>query len=79
MNGKPKLLIIEDDARIARQLKWALVDDYDIDLAKNSSSAMKKLMTKKPEVITLDLGLPPRPQEAVVGLKLLGQIIQCEP
>ena len=79
MNGRPKLLIVENDSQIARQLKWALAGEYDIHLAKDASATLKTVMSKKPEVITLDLGLPPRPQEAVVGLKLLGQIIQCEP
>ena len=78
MNGRPKLLIVEDDVQIARQLKWALADQYDIHLAKDASSALKKVAVKKPEVVTLDLGLPPRPQEAVVGMKLLGQILQGE-
>ena len=57
MNGKAKLLIVEDDARIARQLKWAFTDDYDICLAKDASSTLKTVLSKKPEVITLDLGL----------------------
>ena len=79
MNDRPKLLIVEDDAQIARQLKWALVDDYDIHLAKDASSALKMVTSKNPEVVTLDLGLPPRPQEAVVGMKLLKQMLQYAP
>ena len=74
MDGRSKLLIVEDEVQIARQLKWALADQYDIHLAKDASSALKKVAGKKPQVVTLDLGLPPRPQEAVEGMNLLKQI-----
>ena len=30
-------------------------------------------------MITLDLGLPPKPHESVVGMGLLGKILQIEP
>ena len=78
MDGRPKLLIVEDDVQIARQLKWALADQYDVHLAKDASSALKKIAAKKPQVVTLDLGLPPRPQEAVEGMNLLKQIHQYD-
>jgi len=74
MDGRSKLLIVEDEVQIARQLKWALADQYDIHLAKDASSALKKVAAEKPQVVTLDLGLPPRPQEAVEGMNLLKQI-----
>ena len=79
MNEKGKLLIVEDDPRMARQLKWALADEYRIYLAENPSSALKMVMNEKPQVVTLDLGLPPKPREAGVGMKLLRQIIQRDP
>lgn len=79
MSSKPDLLIVEDDPQISRQLKWALGDDYNIHLARDPSAALKVVMNKKPPVITLDLGLPPKPQEAEGGLKLLGEILQYQP
>ena len=79
MEGKQSLLVIEDDSQLARQLKWALADEYDVHLAEDPSSAMRMVMAKKPAVITLDLGLPPKRKEAVIGMKLLGQIIEYEP
>jgi two-component system NtrC family response regulator len=79
MNFKRKLLIVEDDVQVARQLKWGLSDEYEVHLAKDASSTLKKIAAEKPQVVTLDLGLPPRPKEALVGMKLLGQILQSEP
>jgi two-component system NtrC family response regulator len=40
---------------------------------------LKILEKKNPEVVTLDLGLPPRPHDPVVGMELLGKILQMEP
>jgi two-component system NtrC family response regulator len=79
MSNKEKLLVVEDDAEISRQLKWALADEYEIHLAQDAPSALKILKTKKPAVVTLDLGLPPRPHEAAIGMELLGKILQLEP
>jgi two-component system NtrC family response regulator len=79
MNNKGRLLVVEDDAAISRQLKWALADEYEIHLAQDAPSALKTLKTKKPQVMTLDLGLPPKPHEPVVGMELLGKILQLEP
>jgi two-component system NtrC family response regulator len=79
MSAKEKLLIVEDDAQISSQLKWALADDYDVHLANDESSALRILRIKKPAVVTLDLGLPPRPDEAAVGLELLGKILELQP
>jgi two-component system NtrC family response regulator len=79
MGCKRKLLIIEDDAEISRQLKWALVEEYDVQLAKDAPSALKILKRKNPDVVTLDLGLPPKPDDSEIGMDLLGKILQLEP
>jgi len=74
-----KLLIVEDDPGISRQLKWALAEEYEVHLAQDAESALKILKRKKPAVITLDLGLPPRPHDAEIGMELLGNILYLEP
>ena len=38
-----KLLIVDDDAAIRTQMKWAFADDYDIVLAEHRASAMAVL------------------------------------
>ena len=79
MTNKEELLIIEDDEQIVLQLKWALADQYDIHMAEDAAAALKIVETRKPAVVTLDLGLPPRPDEATVGMELLGKILELEP
>lgn len=79
MSHKGTLLIIEDDPQISSQLKWALVDEYEVHLAKDSPSALKILKRKNPAVVTLDLGLPPKPNDSEIGMDLLGKILQLEP
>ena len=79
MSEKQKLLIVEDDPQISQQLKWALADEYNVHFADNAPTAMKMVRDLKPEVITLDLGLPPRPDEATVGMDILLQIMAFDP
>ena len=79
MSRKINLLIVEDDAQISRQLKWALAEEYKLYFADNASATMKIVRDTKPEVVTLDLGLPPKPNEATVGLDILLQILQFDP
>jgi two-component system NtrC family response regulator len=79
MGDKETLLIVEDDPEISRQLKWALADEYEVHLAQDIHSALEVLNRKKPPVLTLDLGLPPKPHDSEVGIDLLGKILQLEP
>jgi two-component system NtrC family response regulator len=79
MSVKEEILVVEDDPEISRQLKWALADEYEIHLAQDEPSALKILNSKKPAVITLDLGLPPKPHEPLIGMELLRKILQLEP
>jgi len=76
---KPKLLIIDDDEPIRTQMKWALIKDYDVFLAMDGEKAMEAVKEHHPSLVTLDLGLPPHPEDTSEGLKLLGQILQADP
>ena len=73
-----QLLIIEDDPGIQRQLRWAF-EDYDVHIADNSDAALDFVGKHKPPVITLDLGLPPDPANASVGMELLENILKISP
>jgi len=72
---KPRLLIVDDDEEIRTQMKWGLTQDYDIALAEDRPTALEKLSEHRPQVVLLDLGLPPRPAEPVEGLAALSEII----
>ncbi|WP_447977153.1 PEP-CTERM-box response regulator transcription factor [Candidatus Nitrospira bockiana] len=72
---KPGLLIVDDEQDIREQLRWALEDRYAVHLAGNSREALAYMKRERPPLVTLDLGLPPRPDEAVEGLALLDGIL----
>lgn len=72
------LLIIEDDLGIQKQLKWAFTD-YNIVQAFDRTSAINALRRHEPKVITLDLGLPPDPDNASEGLATLKEILSLAP
>jgi two-component system NtrC family response regulator len=71
--SKPKLLIVEDDAGLQRQLAWTF-EDYHVLSASDRLSAIALLTSEEPPVITLDLGLPPDPDGASEGLATLERI-----
>ncbi|MBI5551638.1 MAG: PEP-CTERM-box response regulator transcription factor [Desulfobacterales bacterium] len=68
---KERLLIIEDEPSVAKQLKWSLEPTYDITVAAEPQKARELLGTGIFAVATLDLGLPPSPDTPQEGLKLL--------
>ncbi|WP_375398334.1 PEP-CTERM-box response regulator transcription factor [uncultured Sphingomonas sp.] len=77
MNGQ-KLLIVEDDLGLQRQLRWAY-DGYDVVGAHDRASAIDAVRAEEPAVVTLDLGLPPDPDGTSEGFATLAQILQLKP
>jgi putative PEP-CTERM system response regulator len=75
---KVKLLVIEDDELFRQNLCWLLKDDYQILEAATPEEAKKLVETQAPEIILLDLGLPPQPNSPEYGLKLLSEFSQRE-
>lgn len=75
---KAKLLVVEDDPGLQRQLKWAY-DAHEVLIAGDFDEAMTLLRAEEPEVVTLDLGLPPDPDGASEGLRLLSAILAEKP
>ncbi|MGE3541765.1 MAG: PEP-CTERM-box response regulator transcription factor [Candidatus Tectimicrobiota bacterium] len=73
---KPKLLIIDDDAEIRSQMKWAFAKDYEVFIAEDRQSALATFRAEHPAVMTLDLGLPPSPRGVEEGLHTLSAILQ---
>ncbi|MEP6784384.1 MAG: PEP-CTERM-box response regulator transcription factor [Sphingomonadales bacterium] len=76
--AKPKLLIVEDDEGLQRQLRWAY-DDYDVIVAGDRPSAIDAMRLHEPDVVTLDLGLPPDPDGVEEGFATLGEILRLKP
>lgn len=75
---KPKLLIVEDDEGLRKQLKWCF-EGYEIATAADREGALTELRRLEPDVVTLDLGLPPDPANATEGLAALNEILKTRP
>ena len=73
-----KLLIVEDDEGLQRQLRWAY-DDYEVIVAGDRTSAIDMLRLHEPDVVTLDLGLPPEPDGVEEGFATLADILRLKP
>ena len=74
----PKLLIVEDDLGLQRQLRWAY-DGYEVIVASDRESAIDALRQHEPAVVTLDLGLPPDPDGTTEGFATLTEILALKP
>lgn len=74
-----KLLIVDDSSEIRKQLKWGLAKDYRILLAASVDEALKLFQHHQPQVVTLDLGLPPDIDGASEGLRCLQMMLQQDP
>jgi two-component system NtrC family response regulator len=77
--SKEKLLIIEDEPSVAKQLKWSFNELYDITIAPDAQKARQLLASGAFPVATLDLGLPPDPDTPREGFKLLAEISSFAP
>ena len=73
-----KLLIVDDDPGIQKQLKWSFAD-YEVVLASGREGAITAVRRHEPKVVTLDLGLPPDPTNASEGLAALKEILEIAP
>ncbi len=72
------LLIVEDDPGLRKQLRWSF-EDYEVAVAGDQESALVQLTRKRPQVVLLDLGLPPDPDGPSAGLAILQSILQVAP
>ncbi|PKV43944.1 two component Fis family sigma54 specific transcriptional regulator [Janthinobacterium sp. 61] len=76
--GKQKLLVIEDDPGLQKQLHWSF-DGYEVLLAGERETALALVRRHQPSVVTMDLGLPPDPDGATEGLATLQHILALAP
>jgi two-component system NtrC family response regulator len=72
------LLIVEDDPALQRQMQWAF-DQYETVVANDRTSAIAQVRRFEPAVVTMDLGLPPNPDDPIEGLRLLEEIQALAP
>jgi two-component system, NtrC family, response regulator len=75
---RPTLLMIEDDLGLQKQMKWSF-DRYNIVFAEDRESAINQCRRFEPQVVTLDLGLPPDPDTTSEGFKTLSELLTIAP
>lgn len=75
---KPKLLVVEDDPGLQKQLKWCF-DDYEVLIADTRQSALAALRRHEPAVVLQDLGLPPDPDGVSEGFETLLETLKLAP
>ena len=76
--NKPKLLIVEDDPGLQKQLRWTF-DAYEVLIAGDRESALAMMRRHEPAVVTMDLGLPPDPDGATEGFAILQALLALAP
>ncbi len=72
------LMIVEDDPALQKQMRWAF-DKYETIVADDRESALAQLRRFEPAVATMDLGLPPAPDEPTEGLRCLQETLALFP
>ncbi|MBK5912966.1 PEP-CTERM-box response regulator transcription factor [Rhodocyclus purpureus] len=72
------LLIVEDDPALQKQMRWSL-DRFEALTAGDRESALAQIHRHNPAVVTMDLGLPPDPDSASEGFRLLEQLLSIAP
>jgi two-component system, NtrC family, response regulator len=75
---RPTLLMVEDDPGLQKQLRWSF-DRYEVIIAGDREQAISNLRRFEPAVMTLDLGLPPDPDNTSEGFKTLQEIMSLAP
>ncbi len=73
-----KILIVDDDDGIRRQLRWAF-DGFEVAMAGDRKGAVESIAVEKPQVVLLDLGLPPDADGPAEGLAALEGILAEAP
>ncbi len=74
-----KLLIIDDNEDIRKQMKWGLSKEYQILLAADVEEALSLFNKHRPSVVTLDLGLPPHIDTSEEGFRCLSEMLTIDP
>jgi len=79
--GKPDLLIVDDDPLISDTLNFVLSRDFSVYVAE-SRAQVKSLLRQidnPPQLALIDLGLPPTPHRPDEGFKLISELIAYSP
>lgn len=73
-----KLLIVDDEETILKQLKWAFKKEYEIVTAQSVDEALAAVKSESPSLMILDLSLTGDP-EKLEGFEVLESALQIDP
>jgi two-component system NtrC family response regulator len=76
--SRPKLLIVEDDAALSAQYRWAF-PNCRVLLAADRDEAERVARAELPAAVLLDLGLPPDAEGVTEGFATLAMLIKAFP
>jgi len=71
---KAKILVVDDDLGMLKQLKWALDGEYEVLTASNREEALEKFKENKPDLIALDVDLNGTDKTSREGLDILEEL-----
>jgi DNA-binding NtrC family response regulator len=79
--GKPDLLIVDDDPLISDTLNFVLGSDFNVCVAASRAQVKNLLrgLDHPPQLALIDLGLPPTPHRPDEGFKLVNELIAYSP
>ena len=79
--GKPDLLIVDDDPLISDTLNFVLNRDFSVYVAESRAQVKSLLrqLDNPPQLALIDLGLPPAPHRPDEGFKLISELIAYSP
>ncbi len=79
MSELTRVLIVEDDPGLQKQLKWALKGDFDLLFASSREEALDCFERSHPAVVVHDLGLPPDERGVSEGFASIQAMLQQAP
>ncbi|MEK6244324.1 MAG: sigma-54 dependent transcriptional regulator [Pseudomonadota bacterium] len=79
--GRPRLLIVDDDALIADTLAFALGAEFEVLACESRLHAIELLrqLPEAPQLALVDLGLPPTPHAPDEGFQLIADLLAHSP
>jgi len=76
---KPKILIVEDEENLLKQMRSLMEPDFEVFTASNEDHALQLFQRERPPVVTLDLSLNQLNPDDVGGIRLLAKFLSSEP
>jgi two-component system, NtrC family, response regulator len=74
-----KVLVVEDDERVQDLLKATLEPEFELLVTSDPYNSLRLARRESPDLVLLDLGLPPSPRDHKVGIQLLRNLRKATP